>query len=141
MQEFVARENTTQLPTIHVISDSVGVTGQAVARAAAAQFGVTNPSIEVLPKADDFEEIRTFLETHSALHRDRLGDGRVLVFYTLVNEHLRRQLADYAAMHDEVVAVDLMTGAVEAIAQMSGRAPLAQPGGLHVADQHYFRRI
>ena len=59
MQEFVARENTTQLPTIHVISDSVGVTGQAVARAAAAQFGVTNPSIEVLPKADDFEEIRT----------------------------------------------------------------------------------
>ena len=141
MQEFVARENTTQLPTIHVISDSVGVTGQAVARAAAAQFGVTNPSIEVLPKADDFEEIRTFLETHSALHRDRLGDGRVLVFYTLVNEHLRRQLADYAAMHDEVVAVDLMTGAVEAIAQMSGRPPLAQPGGLHVADQHYFRRI
>ena len=141
MQEFVARENTTQLPTIHVISDSVGVTGQAVARAAAAQFGVTNPSIEVLPKADDFEEIRTFLETHSALHRDRLGDGRVLVFYTLVNEHLRRQLADYAAMHDEVVAVDLMTGAVEAIVQMSGRAPLAQPGGLHVADQHYFRRI
>ena len=62
MQEFVARENTTQLPTIHVISDSVGVTGQAVARAAAAQFGVTNPSIEVLPKADDFEEIRTFLD-------------------------------------------------------------------------------
>ena len=115
MQEFVARENTTQLPTIHVISDSVGVTGQAVARAAAAQFGVTNPSIEVLPKADDFEEIRTFLETHSALHRDRLGDGRVLVFYTLVNEHLRRQLADYAAMHDEVVAAVSYTHLYEGI--------------------------
>ena len=63
------------------------------------------------------------------------------MFYTLVSEHLRRQLADYVAAHGEVVAVDLMTGAIDAIAQMSGREPLAQPGGLHVADQHYFRRI
>ena len=46
-----ATECTTAgaLPTIHVISDSVGITAQAVARAAAAQFGVTDHSNEVLP--------------------------------------------------------------------------------------------
>ena len=31
LQEFVVHENAGPLPTIHVISDSVGVTGQAVA--------------------------------------------------------------------------------------------------------------
>ncbi len=129
------------LPVIHVISDSVGVTGQAVARAAAAQFGVTNPAVEVLSKASDFAEIRAFLEDHVAQNRAAGGDGRILVLYTLVGEQLRRALADYVAAHDEVVAVDLMTGAIDAMARMSGRAPLAQPGKLHVVDQRYFRRI
>ena len=34
--EFIVHENTTPLPTIHVVSDSVGLTAQALARAAAA---------------------------------------------------------------------------------------------------------
>ena len=38
MDEFIAYGSSTELPTIHVISDSVGLTAQAVARAAAAQF-------------------------------------------------------------------------------------------------------
>ena len=53
--EFIVHENTTPLPTIHVVSDSVGLTAQALARAAAAQFGVTNPNIEVLPHVRSFE--------------------------------------------------------------------------------------
>ena len=32
------------IPTIHILSDSVGATGQGVARAAAASFGVLSPS-------------------------------------------------------------------------------------------------
>ena len=36
--EFIVHENTTPLPTIHVVSDSVGLTAQALARAAAAQI-------------------------------------------------------------------------------------------------------
>ena len=58
MDEFIAYGSSTELPTIHVISDSVGLTAQAVARAAAAQFGVTNPVIEVLPKVRTFEVSR-----------------------------------------------------------------------------------
>ena len=104
------------LPTIHVVSDSVGVTGQAVARAAAAQFGVTNPAIEVLPKVRTFEEIKTFIDEHGAVHRQNSGDGRMLVFYTLVNGHLAGQLAAYAAARDDIVAVDLMTDAIGAMA-------------------------
>ena len=75
------------------------------------------------------------------MHRRLLGDDRILVFYTLVDAGLRRQLAEYAAVHRNVEAVDLMTGAIEAIAHMSGLSPSTKPGGLHVADQYYFRRI
>ena len=76
MDEFIAYGSSTELPTIHVISDSVGLTAQAVARAAAAQFGVTNPVIEVLPKVRTFEEIKEFIDEHSAVHKGNTGDGR-----------------------------------------------------------------
>ncbi len=141
MADFIAYGSSTELPTIHVISDSVGLTAQAVARAAAAQFGVTNPTIEVLPKVRRFEEIRRFVDEHSAVHARNTGDGRMLVFYTLVDRALSRQLAEYAAERDDIVAVDLVTDAIGAISRMTGREPSTKPGGLHVADQYYFKRI
>lgn len=139
--ETIAYGNSTELPTIHVISDSVGLTAQAVARAAAAQFDVTNPTIEVLPKARSFEEIKDFLDEHCAEHARNGVPGPVLVFYTLVDRSLACQLDGYASGRSDVVAVDLMTGAVDAIAEVAGLQPSTKPGGLHVADQYYFRRI
>lgn len=141
MADFVAYGSSTVLPTIHVISDSVGLTAQAVARAAAAQFGVTNPSIEVLPKVRTFGEIKEFIETHGAVHKKNQGDGRMLVYYTLVDRALAHEFADYAATRDDIVAVDLVTDAIGAMARFTGLEPSTKPGGLHVADQYYFRRI
>lgn len=129
------------LPAIHVISDSVGLTAQAVARAAAAQFGVTHPTITVLPKVSTFEEIETFLDEHSAKHHARNDHAPMVVFYTLVNAHLAQRLAAYADARDDVVAVDLMTDAISALSQVTGLTPSTKAGGLHVADQYYFHRI
>ena len=139
--EFIVHENTTPLPTIHVVSDSVGLTAQALARAAAAQFGVTNPNIEVLPHVRSFEEVKQFIAEHGQLHKRLKGDENLLIFYTLVDGDLRRSLSDYCESLHNVVAVDLMTDAMNAIAKLSGQTPSKRPGGLHVADQHYFRRI
>ena len=139
--EFIVHENTTPLPTIHVVSDSVGLTAQAMARAAAAQFGVTNPNIEVLPHVRSFEEVKQFIAEHGELHKRLCGDENLLIFYTLVDGDLRRTLSDYCESLPNVVAVDLMTDAMNAIAKLSGQTPSKRPGGLHVADQHYFRRI
>ena len=138
---FALADNKSNLPTIHIISDSVGVTAQTLARAAAAQFGETNPAIETLPKVRSFEEIRDFLEDHADLHNDLYGSRKLLVFYTLVDRDLAHQLADYAEAHDNVIAVDLLTHAIDAVAKASGLDPLVRPGSLHVADQHYFARI
>lgn len=139
--EFIVHENSTPLPTIHVISDSVGLTAQALARAAAAQFGVTNPNIEVLPHVRSSDEVKRFIDEHGELHKRTRGDERLLIFYTLVDGDLRKELSEYAASKPNVVAVDLMTDAMNAIAELSGKTPSKRPGGLHVADQHYFKRI
>lgn len=141
ISEFISLENTTTLPTIHVVSDSVGITAQAVARAAAAQFGVTNPNIEVLPKVRSFEEVASFIDEHTDYHRKTYGDGRILVFYTLVDSELSRKVAEFFSGRDDVVAVDLMTGALSAITQMTGKRPSVTPGSVHIADRNYFKRI
>lgn len=141
MEERPQCGEAESLPTIHVISDSVGMTAQAVARAATAQFGVRHPAIETLSKARSFEEIRTFLEEHEERHCSQQGDSKLLVFFTLVNAELRDQLIAYATAHERIVAVDLMTAALDAISQVSGLEPSSKPGSLYVADQHYFKRI
>lgn len=129
------------LPTIHVISDSVGITAQAVARAAASQFGVTEPSIEVLAKVKSFEQVRDFLEEHTRHHQEVFGDPSMLVFFTLVNGDMRDKVAAYVENHPTIVAVDLMTDAVNAIAKMSGQQPTHTPGSLRAVNEEYFRRI
>lgn len=134
-------ECAARVPTIHIISDSVGVTAQAVARAAAAQFGVKDPNIEVLSKVKSFEEVRDFLEAHTRHHQEVFGDPSMLVFFTLVNGSIRDRVADYVSGHPTIVAVDLMTDAVGAIAQMSGLKPTSKPGSLRAVDLSYMKRI
>ena len=129
------------LPIIHVISDSVGITAQAVARAAAAQFGESNPRIEVLPKVDNFDEVRQYLDQHSVINEPEHADGRLLVFYTLVDRKMADKLEEYAANSKHISVVDIMSAPINAIAEFSGLKPSTEPGSLHVADQHYFRRI
>lgn len=141
MENYTPKERSSRIPTIHIISDSVGATAQAVARAAAAQFGVTNPKIETLPKVKTYEEIQAFLDEHSRYHVETLGDDRMLVFYTLVDTEVRNRVSAYVENHPNIMAVDLITNAVEAISQMSGMQPAYRPGSLRVADPNYFRRI
>ncbi len=141
MDNHTPQERAARVPTIHVISDSVGVTAQAVARAAAAQFGVNDPKIEVLPKVQSFGQIRSFLEEHAAYHVHTLGDDRLLVFFTLVDRSMSEQTAAYIAEHDNILGVDIMTGAVEAIAELSGMRPTSRAGSLREANEGYFRRI
>jgi len=135
------QESKAKLPAIHIVSDSVGITGQALARAAASQFGETNPHLEVLSKVTSFDEIRGFFEDHLDLHEDSSGERRLLVFYTLVDRGLNRQLKDYLGDHPEIVAVDLLGDAIAAIASFGGLVPSTRPGTLHEVDKNYFKRI
>lgn len=129
------------VPTIHVVSDSTGVTAQALARAAAVQFGVSEPKIRLLSGVKDFDSIRSFLDKRREQYLERYQNDQILVFYTLVSAHLRDAFEQYLAEHPSVIAVDLMTAAVDAIAKASGIEPLREPGSLRATGENYFRRI
>ena len=141
MPEFIELENKTKLPTIHVISDSMGLTAQAIASAASVQFGVQNPCIEVLSKVRTEFDIIDWFEKHQQTHRDLLGDNKLLVFYTIVDPKLASVVRRYADAHDNIFAVDILTPAIQGIEQASGLKPSHQAGVQHIADQKYFKRI
>ncbi len=130
-----------EFPTVHVISDSVGVTAQTVARAATAQFGLKNPRIETISKVRSFEEVERFFEEHVEHHRKKFGDVHLVVFYTLVDDTMRHKMVEYCSTNPYIVAVDLIGPAIDALAQVSGREPIDVPGGLRIADADYFQRI
>lgn len=141
MTDITPSAQRGEVPTIHVVSDSTGVTAQALARAAAVQFGVTEPKIRLLSGVKDFEAIRTFLDKRREQYLERYQNDQILVFYTLVSSNLRDAFEQYLSEHPSVIAVDLMTAAVDAIAKASGIEPLHEPGSLRATGENYFRRI
>ena len=134
-------ETSIAFPPVYIISDSVGLTGSAIARAAAVQFGIENPRIEICAKVTSFDEIRSFFEQHIEDDLKTTNCTSVVVFYTLVSAVLAGELRSYVLQHPEIVALDIMTPALDALAKVSGRIPLRAPGKLHVANQQYFSRI
>ena len=130
-----------KFPTIHVISDLIGETARSVAQAASAQFGVTNPKIEIFGKVTSFEQVRDYLEEHSRYHIEQLGDDRLVVFYTLVHGQMRDKVSAWIDGQANIYGVDLLTAAIDAIADISGLIPNSSPGALRVADINYFHRV
>lgn len=132
---------TSSIPTIHVISDSVGTTASAIARAAAAQFGETEPRVELLPNVRSFEEVRDYLLAHAEYHRELYGKPDMIVLYTIIDAQVNEKLRAFFAEYPQFAAVDLMTDAVASIKRVSGMEPILQPGELHATDERYFNRI
>lgn len=129
------------LPTIHVISDSMGNTAKTVARSAASHFGELDPNITVLPYVSSFEQIRSFLEDEQRTHRQMYGDDRIIVFYTLVIQELRDALESYLVDHPNIHAVDVLSDPILAIEQVSGKVHNPTPGEQHKINDQYFQRI
>lgn len=129
------------LPTIHVISDSMGNTAKTVARSAASHFGELDPNITVLAHASSFDQIRAFLEKEQRTHRQMYGDDRIIVFYTLVIQELKDALEAYVADHPNIFAVDILSGSIAAIEQVSGKVHNPVPGEQHKINDQYFQRI
>ena len=129
------------MPIIHVISDSIGITAQTIARAAASQFGVTNPLIELLPNIKTIHDITRFLEEHVEQEMRETGSDEIVCFYTLVEGPTYDAFQDYLAEHPNIVAVDLMSDAIHAIERISGLKPGYERAVLRETDDTYYHRI
>lgn len=124
------------IPTIHVISDSVGDTAAEVALAAAAQFDAGSVRVERLPQVTNMGQVREYLD----LHQGAAGEGRLAVFHTIADESLRKDIVGELAARS-IPETDILGPALNAIAELTGKRPLGQAGTIRKTDAHYFRRI
>ena len=117
--------------SVHVLSDSLGETGEMVARAAIAQFPPGSFVIERLPRVDNAEGLRRMVREHCGHH--------CLFLYTLVDAGLREEMQ---ALCDEGAnGVDLLWPSVSVLASVTGVTPAGQAGSMRRTDEEYFERI
>lgn len=117
--------------TIHVVSDSLGETGETVALAAVSQFRPNAFRIERLPKVTSPEDLRELVTLHCG--RD------CIFFYTLVDKPMRQEMERLCA--GGMTCVDLLGPAVNKLAQVTGVDPTGEVGRLRRTDEGYFDRI
>ena len=118
--------------TIHVLSDSLGETADADARAAAAQFPRGTFRLERLPKVSDVEQLRDLVHAHCGHY--------CIFFYTLVEEGLRREMERLSA-ENGVKAVDILGPGVALLSGVTGSEPRGVAGTIRMPDEAYFDRI
>lgn len=147
MQKWIVRGAApTALPTIHVVSDSTGTTATALARAASASFGEANAYIEILPAIKTPRELTEELTEHLTYHRNKKLPGAFIIFYTLVDEDLRTAMDEFVAKQSstsdgEVIAVDVLAEAHDALSRATGWMPVPNPGALYSIDEEYLKRL
>jgi regulator of PEP synthase PpsR (kinase-PPPase family) len=122
----------TETIAIHILSDSLGETADAVARAAAAQFPRGTFRVERLPKVDTSEQLLEVVASHCGKH--------CIFFFTLVKEELRREMVALAAC-GRIRAIDILGPGVDLLARVSEVAPEGAAGAIRRPDEAYFDRI
>ncbi|MDR0499777.1 MAG: kinase/pyrophosphorylase [Coriobacteriales bacterium] len=126
----------SEVPTINIVSDSLGDSASTIAVAAASQFTDGNCIIERLPNATSFEQIETFI---NHLLQQSKGE-EIVLFYTIVTPDLRNKLKDFVKGKN-IAAVDLIGPAIEAIAEATGMRPRGKAGLIHRTDSGYYNRV
>jgi regulator of PEP synthase PpsR (kinase-PPPase family) len=117
---------------LHLVSDATGETLNAIAKAACAQF----EDLEVK------EHFYALVRSHRQLQRviDHIREQPGLVFFTLVNPELRRELETQCAQLG-IAAQGVLDGPIATMRQFLGAPETHRPGGQHEVDQRYLQRI
>lgn len=115
-----------------MVSDSIGETGELVARAAAAQYNAGCVEIRRFPLIDSPEAI---LEVVGLA-----ANEQSIICYTIVIPELRRLLGD-EARRVGVPAFDVMGPMMESLEKVMVQRPKYQAGLAHQLNDDYFRRI
>jgi [pyruvate, water dikinase]-phosphate phosphotransferase / [pyruvate, water dikinase] kinase len=118
--------------TVHLLSDSLGETADAVARAAIAQFPGGTFRLERLPKVSTVEELREFVGVHCGQH--------CIFFYTLAEEHLRTEM-ETLVRERQVRGIDILGPGVNLLSRIVELPPRGVVGELRKPDEAYFDRI
>jgi len=117
---------------LHLVSDATGETLNAIAKAASAQFeGV-----------DVQEHFYALVRSNRQLQRviDHIREEPGLVYFTLVNQELRRELEAHCTSLG-VPFLGVLDAPIATMRQYLGAAETHKPGAQHEVDQRYLQRM
>jgi regulator of PEP synthase PpsR (kinase-PPPase family) len=117
---------------IFVISDSIGETAEQVAKAASAQYPECEIRIKWIPYVTEIESIQEVISEAKDLDS--------VIMFTLVVPELREYLKKQAE-ENNIIYVDIMGPAVDAIAKVTSHNPTDIPGAVRRLDDDYFKKI
>ncbi len=120
------------IPTIYVLSDSLGETAENVARATISQFDKEDIDIVRIPY------IRTVEQVQEAVNEAKENGG--IICHTIVSEELRDYFERISDSKD-VITVDILGPMLDAVASIAGTKPRLKPGMVHKLDQEYFKKV
>ncbi|WP_017548831.1 pyruvate, water dikinase regulatory protein [Salinicoccus carnicancri] len=123
----------TKLKVI-IASDSVGETGELVAKACLSQFNI-DESGEVLIR---YPYIET--EEHVDDVVDLAKSKNAIVVFTIITPELRRYIQQ-ELKREEVPSVDIMGPLMSVLEGKTEEQPYYEPGRVHKLDEDYFKKI
>ncbi len=125
-------ENMDNNITIYVLSDSIGETGEQVARAAASQFSPLKYDVIRYPYITDKEQIKEAFE--------EAKERKSIIIYTVVIENLRNYIIDMGQKYN-IPVIDLMSPTLNALELVLGRKPKRESGIIRRLDEKCFRKV
>ncbi|MDO5715393.1 MAG: pyruvate, water dikinase regulatory protein [Tissierellia bacterium] len=118
---------------IYVISDSIGETGEIIAKSSVRQFESENFEIKRYPYHNTVEQIKPVLEEASTYEQS-------LIVYTNVVEETRKYIEE-KAIELKLHTVDVMGEPMAQIESILGYEPLREPGLIRRLDENYFKKV
>ena len=118
--------------TLHLVSDSTGETLKAVSAAAAAQFSDVDYQQKTYPM------VRTITQLERVFKNIKAEKG--VVFCTLVEEEVREKLKRLCKK-EKILYLPVMENIVSVLEKYTGSEAINKPGGQHVLNDDYFKRI
>ncbi|MBE0477209.1 MAG: kinase/pyrophosphorylase [Coriobacteriia bacterium] len=123
------REEST---VVYILSDSLGETAAAVAKAALAQFEPGTFRTERLPKVSSVAQLEDMVRAACT--------ERCVFFYTLADPALHAEM-DRIVMDTGARCVDVLGPAVRVLSEAAGTPPRGVVAALRRTDRGYFERI
>ena len=117
---------------VHLVSDSTGETLNAVMRAASAQFD------NVQPLEHNYYLVRSERQLERVMREIEAAPG--VVWYTIADETLRRQLEKFCSKND-VPTLPVLDPSVHMLSRHLGVAASERIAGQHLLDREYFERM
>lgn len=119
---------------ILVASDSVGETGENVARASLAQFNISSVKEVMIryPYIDSEETIDDMIVIAK--------ENDAIVVYTMVKPDMKAYM-ETRMMEENIPHIDVMGKLLEMLSERLDEVPFYEPGLVHQLDEDYFKKI